>query len=36
LSALSDDTRLGGVSLPFPEPTDPLASRAEVFLDYLD
>jgi Protein of unknown function (DUF664) len=36
LSALSDDTRLGGVSLPFPEPTDPLASRAEVFLAYLD
>jgi len=28
--------RLGPVTLPFPEPTDPAPSRAEVFLRYLD
>jgi uncharacterized damage-inducible protein DinB len=28
--------KVGFVSLPFPEPTDPASSRAEVFLRYLD
>jgi uncharacterized damage-inducible protein DinB len=28
--------RLGGVSIPFPSPTIPVPSRAEVFLGYLD
>jgi uncharacterized damage-inducible protein DinB len=36
LPAASRDCRLGLVTVPFPEPTAPAPSRAEVFLRYLD
>ena len=36
LPAASRDCRLGLVTVPFPEPTTPAPSRAEVFLRYLE